>query len=49
MSFHLTVSDNLGRLRDWHRSKHLLSWADCPAEPCVCLEPDFRRCWQEAR
>ena len=49
VSFFLTVGDNIGKLRDWHHTKHLLTWADCPAEPCNHLEPEFRKCWQEVR
>lgn len=49
MSFFLTVGDNIGKLRDWHQTKHLLTWADCPAEPCNHLEPEFRKCWQDVR
>lgn len=46
MSFHLSVADNVGKLRDWHTAKHLTTdWPACPHEPCTILEPLFRKAW----
>ena len=47
MSFHLSVADNVGFLRDWHNDTHThaVNWSDCPHGPCNRLEPDFRKAW----
>jgi len=45
MSFHLSIADNVRSLFDWHTTRHLLNWTDCPDEPCNHLDTEFRKVW----
>jgi hypothetical protein len=45
--FQKTMADNVAELLKWHERRHLLEWPSCPAEPCTCLDAEFRRVWSK--